>query len=307
MKNTILKKPTILQMGVGLIISISKSLVNKQREEVIPQRIGKYRLISHVKKENLFREYRIGIYQCKEKKVFIKTWTFFVKDFQYYELLNEYFMTKALYKKFRSHKYIKVPRIISYVKKEGSFSIIYEFIKGKSLSFFPRKKQVETIRGVLNAFDHLSRKEDKNFPKHTLKYYIPSLAFLSFLTTLSNLGSFKVVLRGCIEFLKGIKNVKENNLRIAHRDLNLHNILLKGKYIYLIDCARVALTYSGYDEACLSINPKLKKISKEIAKSSNYSRNVFLENYILINQARSFTDPVGIKNFYLEELYKRYG
>ncbi|MDO8658209.1 MAG: hypothetical protein Q7K55_05700 [Candidatus Levybacteria bacterium] len=311
MKNTILKKPTTLQMGIGLIISICKSLIKKQKNVVIPQKIGKYQLVSDVKKENLFREYGIGIYQYRGKKVFIKTWTGFVGDFQYYELINEYFMTKALYKEFKLHKYIKVPKIISYVNKKGSFSIIYEFVKGKNLSFFSGKKQVEVIHKVLNAFDHLStnftKREDNCFSKRTLKFYILSLTFLSFLTILSNLGSFKAVLRGYISFLKETRKVKKNNLRIAHRDLNLHNILIKGKYVFLIDCARVALTYRDYDIAYLSINPKFKKISKEIGRSSNYSGNLFLESYILINQARSFSNPAGFKNFYLEELHKRYG
>lgn len=309
--NTILKKPTILRVGIGLIISICKSFIKKQKNVSIPQKIGKYKLVFDVKKENLFREYGIGIYQYRKKKVFIKTWTGFVGDFQYYELINEYFMSKALYKEFKSHEYIKVPKIISYINKKGSFSIIYEFVKGKNLSFFPGKKQVEVIHKVLNAFDHLSikfnKRENNCFLKRTLKYYILSLTFLSFLTILSNLGSFKVVLRGYIDFLKDIRNVKKNNLRIAHRDLNLHNILIKGKYVFLIDCARVALTYEDYDIAYMSVNPKLKKISKEIARSSNYSGSLFLESYILINQARSFSDPAGFKNFYLEKLYKRYG
>ena len=308
---TILKKPTTLHMGIGLIISICKSLIKKQKNVVIPQKIGKYQLVSDIKKENLFREYGIGIYQYGGKKVFIKTWTGFIGDFQYYELINEYFMSRALYKEFKPHKYIKVPKIISYVNKKGSFSIIYEFVEGKNLSLFPSKKRVEVIHEVLNAFDHLSinfsKRESKCFSKRTLKFYIPSLTFLSILTILSNLGSFKVVLRGYIDFLKSIRNIKKNNLRIAHRDLNFHNIIIKGKYVFLIDCARVALTYRDYDIAYMFVNPKLKKISKEIAGSSNYSGNLFLESYILINQARSFSNPAGFKNIYLEELQRRYG
>lgn len=311
MKNTILKKPTTLQMGIGLLISICKSFIKKQKNVAILQKIGKYQLVSDIKKENVFREYGIGIYQYRRKKVFIKTWTGSVGDFEYYELINEYFMSKALYKELKSHEYIKVPKIISYVNKKGSFSIIYEFVKGKNLSFFPEKKQIEIIREVLNAFDHLSikfnKKENSFFLKRTFKFYIPSLTFLSFLTILSNLGSFKVILRGYIDFLKDIRNIEKNNLRIAHRDLNLHNVLIKGKDVFLLDCARVALTYKDYDITYMSVNPKLKKISKELARSSNYSGNLFLENYILINQARSFTNPAGFKNFYLEKLHKRYG
>ena len=308
---TLLKKPTILQMGVGLFFSISKSFFNKKKKVEIQQWIGKYKLVSEVKKENLFREYLMGIYEHRGEKVFTKTWTGFVRDFQYYELINEYFMTKELYKKFGSHKYIKIPKIISYESKAGSFSIIYEFIDGKNLLAFPRKKQVDTIRNILNAFDSLSSKYTKvnggYLSKRTLKFYILSLTFLSILNILSNPRSFKVVLRGYIEFIKNMRLVKKNKLIVAHRDLSLHNIIVKGRYIFLIDCARVTLTYGGYDIAYILTNPKLKKISKEIVKGSNYAGNVFLENYILINQARSFGDPTGLKNTYLEKLHKKYG
>lgn len=308
---TILKKPTILQLGIGLLVSICRSLINGEKTGVLPRVVGKYRLVSPVQKENLFREYHIGVYKYRNKKVFIKTWIGFVKDFQYYELINEYFINKALYKKLNSHAYIKVPNIISYVSKMRSFSIIYEFIDGESLSSFSRKKQIKIISEVLNVFDRLftslTEKESRYFSKRTLKFYIPSLAFLSILTILSSPRSFKVVLRGYMDFLNSIKCIERNNLTIAHRDLSLHNILVKGRYVFLIDCARVVLTYKDYDIAYMRINPTYKKIVKELSRNFNYSINAFLENYILINQARSFSDPVGFKNFYLEELWRRYG
>lgn len=308
---TLLKKPTILQMVIGLLFSISKSLISKKKKVAIPQRIGKYQLASDVKKENLFREYLIGIYQYRGEKVFIKTWTGFVKDFQYYELINEYFINRALYRKLNSNGYIKVPKIVSYIERERSFSVIYEFVKGKILSSFSRKKQVKIVSQVLSAFNRLSspftNKDGRCVPRQTLKYYILALTFLSSLTILSNPRDFKVIFLGYIYFLKGAKCVQKNNLRIAHRDLSLHNIIIKDKYIFLIDCARVILTYEGYDIAYISINPRLKNIAQEIARDFNYSANTFLENYILINQARSFGNPMGFKNFYLEELKRRYG
>lgn len=310
MKKT-LKKPTILNLAIGLIISIFKSVVNKQRAGVAPQWIGKYKLMSPVKKENLFHEYSIGIYNYKSDKVFIKTWTGFVKDFQYYELINEYFVNRLLYKKLNSRGYIKVPKAISYIDKKGSFSIVYEFVEGKKLSSFSIKKQVKIISQVLGALNSLyptfTSKDSRFVPKRTLNYYIPSLTFLIILTILSNLRDIKVVIRGYIDFLKHIKCVKKYNIRLAHRDLSLHNVIVRGKYIFLIDCARVNLTYEGYDFAYISVNPRFKIIEKEIAKKFNYSINTFLENYILINQARSFGNPVGFKNFYLEELRRRYG
>lgn len=305
-----LKRPTIFQLSIGLIISIVQSLVWK-KTIMTPKVIGKYRLVREIGKENPFRSYGLGQYQYKKEKVFIKTWNGLVKDFEYFELVSEYLVSKALYSKFRSQRYIKVPNAFSFVNNKDFFSIIYEFIDGKPLYSFSSKKQIEILCKLLFFLKRYRAtsmsKEDWCISKRTLKHYILSFTFLCILTVLSDLKSFKVVIRGYIDSIKHIKFVKNNSLKIAHRDLNLHNIIVKGKYIFLIDCARVIFTYEDYDIAHISANPKLKNIAKDIARDFNYSQNIFLENYILINQARSFGNPIGFKNFYLEELRRRYG
>jgi len=306
---TLLKKPTILEFAVGLIISIVKSFINRHKSEE-PLKVGKYKLVYSVNKENLFREYSIGIYKYKNKKVFIKSWSGLVRDFEYHELVNEYFVSKALYKILKSHEYIRTQKVIGYIEQKKSFSIIYEFIDAKSLSSFSKEKQIRTLSDVLSFFNNYStefvNKNDRFFSKRTLRYYIPAITFLSILTILSDLRSFKVVLRGYFDFLRLVKSIKDSNLRLAHRDLSLHNILVKGKYVFLLDCARVVLTYKDYDIAYICFNLRNKKIAKEIARAFNYSVNPFLENYILINQARSFGNPIGFKNIYLQRLYEKY-
>ena len=170
--NNKLIKPNFIHIFFGLFIT--KLKVNKKYKNLTaPRRIGKYTLLNEFKKEFGSKNYSLGIYIDGYKKVFIKTWKGAIKDLSYFALLTEYFSNKILYKKLNSLKSseatykILVPKIIGYKQTKESFSLIFEFIGGKSLDKFPFNKQVEIFFVILKELykisDLFTSNEKNNF------------------------------------------------------------------------------------------------------------------------------------------------
>ena len=65
-----------------------------------------------VKKENPYMYYGIGVYKYNKKDFFIKTWTGRLKDYRYYDLVNEYILNKLLHRMLVDRK-IYIPEIIA--------------------------------------------------------------------------------------------------------------------------------------------------------------------------------------------------
>ncbi|OGH13854.1 MAG: hypothetical protein A2687_04810 [Candidatus Levybacteria bacterium RIFCSPHIGHO2_01_FULL_38_26] len=302
-----LKKPTILNISIGMIIYIFKSQVWKWKIDV-PEKIGKYKLAREVKKENPYMYYGIGVYKYNKKDFFIKTWTGRLKDYRYYDLVNEYILNKLLHRMLVDRK-IYIPEIIACKKTNSSLSIVYEFVKGKSLTNYPVGNQAEIISKILNAYidisSSLTKKEATKFPKRDMFYYIFFFPFIVILTIASNIKSARIILKSYTDFLISIKKVSFKKLHIAHRDMCLDNIIVKGSKIYLLDYGRTVLTLPGYDITFINIRLK-KSLSKLITNEFKNMSDKFLTNYILIHLSMSFGRPKGHRNIYLQTLYEKY-
>ena len=231
--NNKLIKPNFIHIFFGLFIT--KLRVNKKYKNLTaPRRIGKYTLLNEFKKEFGSKNYSLGIYIDGYKKVFIKTWKGAIKDLSYFALLTEYFSNKILYKKLNSLKSseitykILVPKIIGYKQTKESFSLIFEFIGGKSLDKFPFNKQVEIFFVILKELykisDLFTSNEKNNFLKINKEFYLLTFPLITLVTLFSKFNNYKEIIKMVFDSLKAIKQFKTKMLSLAHRDLEPHNI-----------------------------------------------------------------------------------
>lgn len=297
MKKTIFKKPTIFQLTIGLLVSIGQSMFTKKGISV-PVTVGKYRLVSVVEKEILNQEYGIGVYEYMGEKVFIKTWSGRIENFRYYSLVKECLINEALYRKMEENKslgskyLIKVPRVIGYMKKRNSLSVVFEYIHGKTLTSSSFAEQTEVIAAIIKALYSVSKsftdKEKKQFSIRPFIFYIFSLPLFTLLTVILNFRSSKSTLKALFNCLKTIDHIKVKNLYLVHGDLDLHNVIKNKSGYYLLDCERMIITIPNYDVTYMSLYPHLRQLTKLVCKQLNQTPNIFIKNYLSIQLAKSF-------------------
>ncbi|KKU81823.1 MAG: hypothetical protein UY07_C0008G0012 [Parcubacteria group bacterium GW2011_GWA1_47_8] len=248
-KKTQLVKPTMLQIVFGVAVFFLKK---HTPPKVIPH-ISQYTHISSIKKD-AFKNFSLGIYTDGEEKVFIKTWTGRVKDFKYYSLVNEYFVSPILRKKFAESGYkdrIFVPEVKDVVVGEYSLSVVFEYIDGAHLDNFPIERQEEVLREICEAFAKISLsltdEEKSHFTKRTLPFYILSLPFLLGMVGAKNPRKFPLAFRYALKNILGARSLVGQPLAIAHRDLTPKNICIRKGKAYVFDCEGVVMTLPSYD------------------------------------------------------------
>lgn len=310
-----LPKPTNIQLSKGLVISIVQSWIKGHPRAVMPNRVDNYHLIQELNKENVFNPYAVGLYQHKGEKVFIKTWSGNLKNWNYYSLVSEYIASKILYKKFELYNLtkkdgVKTPKPIQYISSKYSLSLVFEYVDGKTLTSYSQNKQVKIISEVIKTLseisDTISDREKKQLFCRGRGFYILSLPVFALLTIISTPRSYKVISKAFIHCLKILKLLRRTSLCIAHRDINLDNVLINEQDIFIVDWARAILTTPDYDITYLSLKPNQKPIADLVSRKLDYKLNPFLKNYLLIQKSCSYAYPKKFENHYLKELYELY-
>lgn len=272
-------------------------------------------MLHKIEKQNESKNFVLGVYRQRKKRVFIKTWYGVVKDLRFYFLVTEYWSNKILHRIFETQNYfytkyrLKVPKIVGYRLAKNSFSLIYEYISGKTLSSMAQKEQVEIINSILLAFQKitqkLTQKEKQYFRNISGKFYILTLPFIALITLLSKPSEYKLIFKVFIDCLKSAKSVESESLVLAHRDLEPDNIIINDSALYIVDLERAALTAPDYDIIHLSLKPNFKTIADALFKKMNIRPNEFLKNYIMIQYAAVHKDP-KCGNFYMKALQAKY-
>ncbi len=310
-----LTKPTNIQLSKGLVISIVQSWIKGHPDAVMPNRVGNYRLIQKLNKENVFNPYAVGLYQCKGEKAFIKTWSGNLKNLAYYFLVNEYIASKILYKKFELYNLtkkdeIKTPKLIQCISSKYSLSLIFEYVEGKTLTSHSQDEQVEVLSKVIGVLleisSTLSDQEKKQFSSRGRSFYILSLPVFSFLTIISNPKTYKVVFKAFIHCLKTSRFLTKANFCITHRDISLDNIMVNKQGVFIVDWEEMVLTVPGYDITFFSLMPDQKSTADLVSQKLNYKPSPFLKNYLLIQKTCSYAYPKKFENHYSKELYALY-
>lgn len=316
MKKTGLKKPTKLNLFLGLCISILQEIRGKE-PIFLPVEIDNYSFVKKVSNTTNINKYASGIYKRAGKKVFIKTWFGLIYNYEYYDLINEYFATRTLAKilalqKIKGYGYkIKVPKVIDVIRKKGSISLVFEYVNGKKLSQLSKKTKIEVISDILKTFYDVSRsltgEIKKDLAKQGLSYFLFTFPLFTVIDIISNVKNLRVIMRACFDFLKSIRSIKKQGFTLAFRDLNKDNILVRGSSIYLVDCGRLSLTIYGYDFECLALCLYFRDIYKEVYKNLHYNTNKFLLTHNLIHHAYSYNHSGNNRNESVIKLYELYG
>ena len=302
---TQLKKPNILQIFFGTVISVLEGRKSTQ----IQNKIGEYTLVSEViKKNNQFKKFSLGVYTDGQINVFIKTWNGKIKNMDYYSLINEIRTNHLLHIKFNESEYkdtINVPGIKNIIQSETSLSVVFEYIEGRPLYEISPDEQVKIIYDCIGALKKMSRsltsKEKTDFIKRPLSFYIVSLPVMTILLIISQPKYGIEIIKSFFKSFSSINKLFQETLIIAHRDLNSQNILVKGNGVFLIDWERAALTLNDYDSARFMVVPDFYELKYSSKNKQLFSVNNFLKTSILIHSALDSIEPIE-RNHYLSLL-----
>ncbi|MCI0533239.1 glycosyltransferase [bacterium] len=268
-----------------MVLGIAVSFLKPRRVLRTPQKIGKYTLISPVNKEIVHDNFSIGIYSSEKEKVFIKTWSGKIKDFNYYSLQNQRMVNALLSEKLSGQERagemeISTPAIKEVIETNQSVSLVFEYIDGKTLLEFPPEFQEKTIRAILSRLracsKSLTKKEEGYFMRLSGIFYFLSfpLIFMAFVVLYPK--KLLVALHAIARSLPSLPELLREPLIIAHRDISPDNILVRGEKIYLIDWEVAALAPESFDPVFIMMNPKFSGVPKNMADDFKQYRNDFL-------------------------------
>ncbi|MBI2595751.1 hypothetical protein HYW46_03390 [Candidatus Daviesbacteria bacterium] len=304
------KKASTLNLLVGMIISFFgiNKLFNKYNLELT--NIGKYRLIRTIKKSNGFSNFYVGIYSDNQgNKKFIKTWQGHFRDFHYYSLLNEIISSKLLSKEFSKTaikicgKKLEVTEVLEIIEEKRLLSVVFKYIPGKQLKCFSIPFQVTYIKGILEAFEKVSKPLQLNgFPTRSLSFMVLSLPFLIFLGVISNPKYSWTIIKSALLILKGFVLSNQKSLYLAHRDLSAENILVSKSSATIIDCEYMVLTLKDYDFTQKLIKTDSRDVYSRIQKITK-EFNQPLALYISLNLSHYYDK--GKQNDYLDFLIQK--
>lgn len=305
-------KPNLYNICLGTAFSVLKINRNLENDD-IPKRILHYKLLSPIKKNNAYTNYFVGLYRHEGSgnKFFIKTWKGQVKDLQYYSLINEYIAVSVIYKtaskiSTEHETIVKIPRPRELVESENGLSLILEWVDGEMLTQCTPKTQAEALWAIRVFFEiiteNLSPNEKQKLQRRGKGFYLFSLPILTAMAILSNPRSIFVIARAFFRCVKETPSLVGEEMAVSHRDLNLDNILVNGKLVYLLDFEKTVVTARSFDQSLLSCKQSLAGVYNELVKHTREKSNNFLRYYVMIQQSESFNLPSGTTNYYLDAL-----
>lgn len=280
-----------LLAGVALV-------VNKKfhTRKPIKHEVGVYRLVNAILKED--SNFDIGIYSDGERKYFIKTWQGLLKDSDYYSLLNEYIVNPTVHGLLQKGKVLSgvtTPKVINCYHGHGSFSVVFEYIDGRSLDQFSADFQARILGKVLESFESITRelesKQRKIFAHRGALSYLVLLPILALLAIVHDFEEIPIIL-GCFwQCLRAFFHSYTSVLTLAHRDIGPDNILVADDGFYVVDLEQLALTYPLYDITSLGVEPSYRELIVMMKKNFMYVEDEFLRLFIFLRRA-AFT---GVK------------
>lgn len=288
--NLICPKPNNLKIVLGTGVMVIKRVLGIKNTVSIKKNIGKYHLVKEFTKLGNPR-YAIGLYKKGTKRYVIKTWYSKVRDLDYYSLINEYIVNGIFDKKnVKNRSEIFFPGSVELISGNHSLSAVFEYIPGKKLSEYPIQFQLKTLEEVIGRLtvlsSHLTPTQLSNLDTRGFWFYLITLIPLT-LTALIKSDKKRTILKSFFLCILGVVTDKNNQLHLAHRDLNCENIILRGNHIYLLDAERMVLTLPQYDTAYILQNPEMNYLKNRV-NFFEVTTNKFLWNYISLQFALSW-------------------
>jgi thiamine kinase-like enzyme len=270
MKKTNFVKNNYFRLILIEIFELFRDLLYPKKIVTKVQKVQNYVLVKRIDTHKKSRDFVIGKYKRNKRYFFIKSWQGKIKDFAYFNIINEYNVSQIL-NKYAVDKSITVLNPEDLVEEKNRLSLIYKFIDGKKLSTFDTKYQVYVLKKVIKFIHQLSGKISKSdkqfFPRRDRLFYLltfPLIVLNMLFKRPSNLLSTIIFFRK-----HWSRNFfKDTNLYLNHGDLHPNNILISGRKIYLLDCEDMMFSLNNYDLCHLIIYNDTKYLLKELIKNS---------------------------------------
>lgn len=204
-----------------------------------------YKLIKKIKTQKTIEDDSVGIYETKDqKKVLVKSLSYKYKNLAYLQLNHEakmLLLLGTLAKKLKSKK-IGFPGLLSVVKNKGTLHIVSEYIDGKTLKNekSPSKK-MSSINSILDFFDLISdtltEEEQSYLPKRYSVQNAFSYPVYLVAAVYKDIADVKRLARLTVKYyhhyFEGVS--VHRKYIISHRDLDPENILIRDKFLRIID------------------------------------------------------------------------
>ncbi len=307
-KHKLNHQPSIIRLIVAAIALRVNKIFFKPAS--IAKKIGEYTLERAIVKAG-DNNFSIGIYSNGASMYFVKTWSGYFKDSNFYNLLNEYLVNKTLHDHFACTKEltgISTPRVIEQISEKNCFSVVFEYIEGKNLDTYSKDFQAKGLARILESLEGVSIpiNNDKQHPfiKRGALYYLFLLPLLVVLAIVHNVEEFPTILLSALYCFKAFFSTCTSILTLAHRDIGPDNVIVSGDTYYLIDFERIAFTYPLYDISSIGIEPTYSEIVSIMRDNFTYVEDEFLRLFILIRRA-AFSSDVSRLKLYLTELHGR--
>lgn len=293
-----MKKQESLNLS-RLIYVYLKSLILKPFEKKaitkLPQKVGKYELISSLKKIGTIKPFKLGIYKdAFGNKAVAKFWYGKYKDFNYYALNNELVLYQILTRVIKrlgnnipaEYKNIKLPKIVLKNESKNQRVILVEYVDGDVSVGLTSQQKIKLYFKVVDFLNYLgtrlTQNERRSISKRNAKNYILLYPFLLVKALLTHPRATLPLLKGIPIFIKSIPILlTEDTNPLVHRDLHFRNILVNGKKIYLIDLQLCALTLKLHENITTLrylwkegdfYKYLLKEIDKRYSKNENFKK-----------------------------------
>jgi serine/threonine protein kinase len=274
----------------GIFLAFNKRFYPKR---AIEQHIGEFRLVREFIKDDVSdRSFVVGEYTDGIRNYFIKTWHGYFKDTNYFNLRNEYLVNEVIQSHFKETKgqsHVTTPQVITCIESDHSFSVVFEFVEGKTLDTYPLEFQVKTLGSILEALETVScelrREHHCYFAHRGLVAYLVSLPIIVIIAIVRNPRHFRKILITTYSCIRFFFRSYTPTLTLAHRDIGPDNIIVGRDGIYLLDFERIALTYPLYDITSLGVEPTYRDIVLDMKKNFMYIEDDFLKSYIILRRA----------------------
>ncbi len=303
--NVQLKRPRLFQVMFGVVVSFLKK---KTVPTYFPE-IGKYKIISKINKAQIVGNFSLGIYTDGTEKVFIKTWSGLMRDFNYYSLVNEYFANTVMQKKLSLTLYrdeVYIPIVKDVICTKGLLALVFEYKDGKHLETFSQEYQKEVLVKVCSALsmitDTFTAEESAFFARRSHMFYV--LSFPLVFTAFAFLFPKKILLatRASIKSISSIGPFFKQRLVVAHRDITPQNLLVQDGKIYLLDCEEMALAPASSDVISCMMNPDFTSIRSDLVQMFLQAQNSFLQMYLTLHVTLGVYGKLERRQHYLSLL-----
>jgi serine/threonine protein kinase len=271
----------------------------------MPQEVGKYTFVSKPKGE-LTNRFFSGIYTDGTEKVFIKTWSGTIHNYDYYMLVNEYAATQLLSRKLNNQNTVRVPRILHYHNTANTLSLVYEYIEGESVSSLPTESQVQVLTSIHSALasctEALTRDERDILMQRTGLFYLFSFPSIFLLFCWQYPAYILTACRALIRSIPSIPHLLSEELVVSHRDITSKNILLNHSGAYLLDLEYVACAPKSLDQVLLVLNAESESIRERVTVLFSGEVNCFIKVWSILFALSDRSHEENVCRVYLSQL-----